>query len=208
MSAAAAAEAAAPKNGGKKKLVILLAAALVLVGGAGTGALVIIKKRQAEAAAADEADDAAVDARPKAVAHDEHRTPPTFVPLDPFVINLADHDADRYAQIGVTLQVPDARAGDDIASYKPAIRNNILLLLAHKTSEDLAGREGKEKLAGEIRREALRAMGYELPAEDDAAASPAGAASADARPRRKPKKVQAPENLPITAVVFSSFIIQ
>ena len=210
---AAAAEAAAPKNGGKKKLLIILAAAVLLVGGGGTGALVFIKKRQAAAeAAAEEGDDAAAaEAHPaKAAAHDEHRTPPTFVPLDPFVINLADHDADRYAQIGITLQVPDAHAGDDINNYKPAIRNNILLLLAHKTSEELAGREGKEKLAAEIRRESLRAMGYELPEEDEAATAKDGAASgaAEAAPRKKAKKAKAPENLPITAVVFSSFIIQ
>jgi flagellar FliL protein len=211
MSAAAAAEAApAPKSGGKKKLIIIIVAALVLLGAAGTGAVIVMKKRAAEAAAAaeDAGDDAGAGAgagkhEAKAAAHDEHKTPPVFVPLDPFVINLADHDADRYAQIGITLQVLDAHVGDEITNYKPAIRNNILMLLAHKTSEDLAGREGKEQLAREVRIEALRAMGYHV-ADDEATA----AEGASAPKKAKKKAAAKEEEMPITSVQFSSFIIQ
>ncbi len=215
MSAAAAAEAApAPKNG-KKKLIIIIAAAVLLLGGGGTAALVIMKKKAAEAAAAaEEADDGAAApaaAHAKAAAHGDHK-PPAFVPLEPFVVNLADHDADRYAQIGLTLQVPDEHAGEEIKGYLPAIRNNILLLLAHKTSEDLGGSEGKQKLAAEIRRESLKAMGYEVEAEEapeGAAAEGEGADKAKAAPRKKKKKAAAPEEvMPIAAVQFSSFIIQ
>ena len=204
MSAAAAAADAAPKNGGKKKLLIILAAVGVLVAGGGGAAVYLMKKKAAEAAAAEEGEDA--DAASHATSkhaggsHDK-KTPPVFVPLDPFVVNLADREADRYAQIGITLQVVDAHAGDEIGNYKPSIRNNILMLLAHKTSEDLAGREGKEQLAAEVRREALRAMGYEVEDEEPAAADGEGKA-------KKKKKKKAAEDLPIVAVQFSSFIIQ
>ena len=121
--------------------------------------------------------------------------------MDPFVINLADHDADRYAQIGIVLEVPDEKVSEEIKTYLPAIRNNILLLLAHKSSAELAGGDGKEKLAREIRREALKAMGEEVEDEDEDAA-----ASAPPKKKKK-KKVDVPE-APIRSVQFSSFIIQ
>ena len=30
---------------------------------------------------------------------------PAFVPLDPFTVNLADREAERYAQVGITLEL-------------------------------------------------------------------------------------------------------
>ena len=106
--------------------------------------------------------------------------------MDPFVVNLADHEADRYAQIGITLEVPDEKVGEEIKTYLPAIRNNILLLLAHKSSADLAGGEGKELLARQIRREALKAMGEEVDDDDDA--RPGGRRGVGRRPPAKKKK--------------------
>ena len=210
MSAAAAAADAVPaKSGGKKKLVLMVAVAAIVLGGGGVGALVYMKKQKAaaeEAAAAAEEDG---DAAP--VKHEkkkEHVDKPVFVPMDPFVVNLADHEADRYAQIGITLQVPDEHVGEEIKNYMPAIRNNILLLLAHKSSADLAGGDGKELLAKQIRREALKAMGEETDEEDEApAASESASGSAPAKKKKKKKAAPAADS-PITSVQFSSFIIQ
>ncbi|HEX7689397.1 MAG TPA: flagellar basal body-associated FliL family protein [Burkholderiaceae bacterium] len=201
-AAAAAADAPAGKKpGGKKKLVVMIAVAALVLGGGGVGGLMFLQhqKAAAAAAAADGDDDAPV---AKAATKKKSDKPPVFVPMDPFVVNLADHDADRYAQIGITLEVPDEKVGEDIKTYLPAIRNNILLLLAHKSTADLAGGDGKEQLAREIRREALKAMGEDVPDEDDDAA-----ASAPARKKKKHKKAEA-EDSPIRSVQFSSFIIQ
>ena len=217
-AAAAAADApAAKKPGGKKKLVIMVAVAAIVLGGGGVGALLYMKKQKAAAAAAaaaaEDGDTAADAAAPKAEKKRERNAHPVFVPMDVFVVNLADHEADRYAQIGVTLEVPDEHGGEEIKTFLPAIRNNILLLLAHKSSADLAGGEGKEKLAREIRREALRAMGEDLPDDEDADAAPA----ADLRtppPRREGQEEEeeggrhAAADAPIRSVQFSSFIIQ
>ena len=211
MSAAAAAADAAPagkKPGGKKKLVLMVAVAAIVLGGAGAGALVYMKKQRAaaEAAAAEEGDSEGSPA--KAAKKKEKGDKPVFVPMDVFVVNLADHEADRYAQIGITLQVPDEKVSEEIKTYLPAIRNNILLLLAHKSSADLAGGEGKELLARQIRREALRAMGEEVGDDDDAAPA-ADEASAPASASAKKKKHKGiPEDAPIRSVQFSSFIIQ
>lgn len=209
MSAAAAATDAAevaPKKG-KKKLIIIVAAVVALLGMVGGGAAVYMKKKAAAAAeAAAEAEDEegdGADTGKKAAKEthkkDEKHAPPVFVPLDPFVVNLADREADRFAQVGITLEVSDAHVGDEIKAYMPAIRNNILLLLAHKSSQELMEPEGKETLAREVRREALRPMGIDLPDEEETSSK---------KKKKKKAKVEEPEDLPIKSVQFSSFIIQ
>ena len=200
MSAAAAAADAVPaKSGGKKKLVLMVAVAAIVLGGGGVGALVYMKKQKAAA------EEAAAAAKPREKKRDKNEKP-VFVPMDAFVVNLADHEADRYAQIGIVLEVPDEHAGEEIKTYLPAIRNNILLLLAHKSSTDLAGGDGKELLARQIRREALKAMGEDVD-EDEAAAPAADGASAPAK-RKKKKAAENEAAAPIRSVQFSSFIIQ
>jgi flagellar FliL protein len=213
-AAAAAADASAAKPGGKKKLVVMIAVAAIVLGGGGVGALVYRKKQKAaaEEAAAAAADGDDADAAPAKPAKKKDKgEKPVFVPMDPFVVNLADHEADRYAQIGITLEVPDEHTGEEIKTYLPAIRNNILLLLAHKSSADLAGGDGKELLARQIRREALKAMGEEVDEDDEADAAPAADAASDADAPVKKKKMHKKavvEDAPIRSVQFSSFIIQ
>ncbi len=207
MSAAAApgAEAAAaPPAKGKKKLIIIIAAALLVVAGGGGGAVFYMKKKAAEAAAAAEAEgeDGAAPKHKKEAKHDASH-PPAFLPLEPFIVNLADKEVDRYAQIGVTLELDDAKTADTLKAYMPAIRNGILMVLAHKTSAELLERKGKEALANEIMREVVKPLGVEMDdpeaeAEDD---------HGDAKPKKKKKK-KAEVELPVKHVHFSNFIIQ
>ncbi len=196
----------------------MLAVAAIVLGGGGVGALVYMKKQKAAAeAAAAAADGDDSDAAAPAKAEQKKKgEKPVFVPMDPFVVNLADHEADRYAQIGITLEVPDEKVSEEIKTYLPAIRNNILLLLAHKSSGDLAGGDGKVLLAKQIRHEALKAMGEDVDDDDsetsDAPAAPVAddaSASAPAPVKKKKKhKKAASDDAPIRSVQFSSFIIQ
>lgn len=209
---APAAEGAAPAGGGKKKLVIIGAAVAVLLLGGGGGAFYMMKKKAAEAeAAAAEAEDGgheedahAKPAKKGPAKHDkkEHEGPPAFVPLDPFIVNLTDRDTDRYAQIGLNLQVDDPKVADEMKAYMPAIRNSILLILSHKSSEELLSPEGKEKLAGEIKRDAARAMGYEIEDPDEEAEDESTAK----KKKKKKKKVESYN--PIVQVHYSTFVIQ
>jgi flagellar FliL protein len=197
MATAPAAEAAAPaKGGGKKKLIIIIGAVLALVLVGGGAALMLLKKKPVEEGEDGEAVEAPA---PKAHAKSDH--PPTFVPLDPFTVNLADKDVDRFAQIGITLQVEDPKFADQIKAYMPAIRSNVLMVLSHKTAVELLTREGKDKLAKDITREAVRPMGIEIDDEDPE--EPA----ADA-PKKKKKKKKAHVESPISQVLFSNFIVQ
>jgi flagellar FliL protein len=208
-AAAAAAEAPAPAKG-KKKLILILAIVGVLVAGGGGAAVFMMKKKAAAEAEADGEDGAAAEhAAPKAAAKHDPKAVPTFVPLDPFTVNLADRDADRYAQIGVTLELDDAKVADQIKAYMPAIRNNILMAMADRTAADLMGRDGKAKLAEKIKRETSKALGVEVEDEEEAAPEEdahAKPAKADAKGKKKKKK--AAPALPIKGVHFSNFIIQ
>jgi flagellar FliL protein len=210
MSAAAASaetlEVVAPAKVGKKKLILIGAAVLVLLLVVGAGAVLWLKNRAAHASQ----DVAAEEDGPKAhaAARNDPANPPTFLPLDVFVVNLADRDADRYAQIGITFEVDSALFADQMKAYMPAIRNAILMILAQKSSQDLLDRAGKEQLAEEIRRETVRPMGIDIPAPERIATHAAGDGADEAQaPARKPAR-RAPPHNPVRHVHFSNFIIQ
>lgn len=211
----AEASEAAPKKGKKKLIIIIAAVLLVVLAGGGAAVFMMKQKAAAAEAAAAEGEDGeeAAPAKGDHAKKEEHKGPPVFVPLDPFVVNLADRDTERYAQIGITLQVDDAHFADELKLYLPAVRNGILMVLAHKTSKELLERSGKERLANEIMREAVRPMGIEIAAEEDAV-PPEHDAAADPdaedapKPKKKKKVKAAPVHNPVTSVNFSSFIIQ
>ena len=201
---------AAPKKG-KKKLIIIIAAVLLVALLGGGGAVFMMKKKAAAAAAAAEEDgDGEASAAAEKAREDHHKHPPTFVPLEPFVVNLADKEADRFAQIGITLEVEDAKFAEELKAYMPAIRNGILMVLAHKTSAQLLSHDGKLALAQEIMRESVLPLGIEV--GDEEAAPPARAAKdeeedPDAPKPKKRKKAAAVHN-PVKHVHFSNFIVQ
>lgn len=178
---------AAPAPKGKKKLIIIVAAALLVLG-LGGGAAAVMMKKKAHAEASEDGDEEAEVAEESHSSGDK-KHPPVFVPMENFVVNLADKDSERYAQIGVTLEVADAKIAEDIKAYLPAIRSGVLMVLSHKTSAELLEREGKEELAREISREAMLPLGFD----------------ADEAPKKKNKKAPAG---PVKNVLFSTFIIQ
>lgn len=197
---AAAAPAPAAGSGGKKKLIILIAAVLLVVVIGGAAAFFLLKKKPPaeDGEEGEDAHPAKEEPAKKDAAKKDH--PPTFVPLDPFTVNLADKDVDRFAQIGISLEIDDPKIADQLKAYMPAIRGNILMLLSHKVAADLLSREGKLQLAKEINREAVRPLGIELDVEE------ADHGSEEA-PKKKKKKKPAVVS-PVTNVHFSSFIVQ
>ena len=187
----AEAAAAPPKS---KKLIIILAVLLVVLALAAGGAWFYVSKQRA---AALEGEDEAP------VAKVEQISPPTYLPLDNMVVNLADAGGEKVAQIGVTLELADSKAVDKVKQYLPTIRSGILLLVSQRTAEELLQIEGKEKLAADILLVASRPFGG-VPQADAADAEktpPAGK-------KPKPKKDKPREESPVRRVLFSSFIVQ
>ncbi len=184
---------APPKS--KKMLVIVLMVVLVL-GLAAIGAFVYVSKQRA-AAVLDDPDQPAAEAK-----HTAPSGPPVYLPLDNMVVNLADPGGERVAQVGITFELRDAAAAESVKQYLPSIRSGVLLLVSQKTSEEMLQREGKEKLAADILREAARPFGG---LDDDEVADPA---KKDAPPSRKQRNRVRPGDLPVQRVLFSSFIVQ
>jgi flagellar FliL protein len=187
------AEAAAAPPKSKKMLVIVVILVVVIALGA-VGAVLYLKKQREAAAFGDEA-------QPEAKQHVE-TGPPTYLPLDNMVVNLADQGGERVAQIGVTLVLQDAKAEGKVKLYLPTIRSSVLLLVSQRTAEELLKIEGKEKLAKDILREASVPFGgiEEVEAEADTAKN--------GKEPSSPKRRRAPVDQPIQSVLFSSFIVQ
>jgi flagellar FliL protein len=181
MSAAAAATAAtaaapeAPKKKSKKLLFIIVGVLVLALAGAG-GALFILKKNTAE----DHGDE-------EAVAETSHKpkAPPTFLPLENMVVNLADAGGNRFVQLGLTLQLQDAATETAVKAFLPSLRSQILVLISQRTAEEMLQVQGKEKLSTDIIAAISKEMGY-----------------ADTK-----KGGKATPN-PVQAVLFSSFIVQ
>jgi len=202
------ADDATPKKG-KKKLVIIIAAAVAVLGLGGGGTLFYPKKK----AAAEEEVEAEADDKHHKSSKRDGKVKPTFVSLDMFTVNLADRDADRYAQIQLSLELTDEKSADLIKNFMPVIRNNILMVLSHKTSTELLEKDGKMKLARDLRREIAKALGLE-PLEEDlpklpkkAEAATEGSTEEEGAPRKK-RRPRPEEMTPVVGVHFSNFIIQ
>jgi flagellar protein FliL len=185
--------AAAPAKS-KKMLVIIIGVVAVLVIGGGVAAWLISSRSHAD----DE--EGAAPARKEAA-----KVAPTFLPMENMVVNLADPGGDRFAQIGITLELDDAKTAEQVKLYLPTIRSGILMLISQRTSAELLQREGKEKLASDILREVSRPLGYPVATERDRAR--AAAADKDGDEDERPARRRTERN-PVHRVLFSSFIIQ
>lgn len=187
-----AAEAVKPPAKGKKLLIIGIVGVVLLVV-IGVGLAWFMSSRQA---VDEDGDEAAPRAAAAAVV-------PTFLPMETMVVNLADAGGERFAQIGITLELADEKTSEKIKQYMPSIRSGILLLVSQRTSDELLVVEGKEKLAADIVREVSRPLGFGATVVRDKRA----AADADEDEDAPVKRRKAAPN-PVRKVHFSGFIIQ
>ncbi len=187
------------KKSGSKMIIILALVAVVLAGGAAAGVWYFMKKGAAQPAEAHQA----APLPPKA---------PTYLPLETMVVNLADQGGERFAQLGITIELTDDKAADKIKAFLPSVRSSVLMLVSQRTSQELLTRNGKEKLAVDIAVEIARPLGFadEMAVHAKAVALAASApASASGAEVVMPKLPPAREGgNPVRSVLFSSFIIQ
>ena len=134
-AAAPSADAAQPAKG-SKKLILILMIVLGLLAAAGAVGYSMLAKSGEEGAEEE--------------AVKEPLGPPTFVVMDPFVVNLAEPDTTRYLQIGITYEVNGPVISDEIKNFTPVIRSRILLVLSGKNVSNLTSIEGKQQLMDEL----------------------------------------------------------
>jgi len=172
---------AASPNKSKKLLIIVLALLLLLMlmlAGA-------VKLLSHDPVVDDDDEYAEETVQPKKSKKKDNSTPPMFVNLDPFTVNLVPETGDQYLQVALSLELDNPDAEVALKSLMPRIRNNITLLLSSKKASELMTKDGKEQLAQALKDEVNLAI----------------------EPQPRGKK-GAPIRGPIQAVLFTSFIIQ
>lgn len=190
-AAKAAVEESAKSPAKSKKTLLIVVVALLVLALAGAGAWFMLAKKNA---AQDDAEE---------VVHVAPKGPPTFLPLDNMVVNLADPGGERVAQVGITLELVDAKATEKVKVYLPSIRSAVLLVLSQRTAEELLLIEGKEKLASDILSEASRPFVPTARKDADGKSEKDGT-----KAKKKGADKHGADESPVRGVHFSSFIIQ
>ena len=78
---------------------------------------------------------------------------PAFFALEPLTVNLqSDDGVQHYLRVGLSLKLTDPKAQEHLTQHMPEIRSRILLALSAKHPEELATIDGKQTLAGELKK--------------------------------------------------------
>ena len=105
-----------------------------------------------------------------------------YVALEAITVNLSAENGEQFLQLMLSIEMNDAEMGDKVKLHAPKIRNNVMLLLSGKKSSELITKEGKILLASEIRAQINDII--------------------------EPGSSIRPNDAPVKAVLFTSFIIQ
>jgi flagellar FliL protein len=169
---ATAAAPAAPKKSRRGLLIVVVLLLVVLAGGGGGAYWFLLRGAPAEAAEA---------------GHEPEKPPATgVVPLEPFVVNLADPGVSRFLRVTLALVVADEAIAKELHEDEVAllrVRSAVIDLLSQKQASELTTPEGKAELKKSIAEGATKAM--------------AAGASHDAE-----------HELEVADVLFAEFIVQ
>lgn len=130
----------------KKRLPLILSATLVLLGGAGAVAFLSRGAESAAGAPGEPGTDAAELGPPGE---------PGVLALEPFVLNLADPEGDRYLRLTLRVVLDRAEVAVEAAGdllEESRLRDLVLNVLCVKSAHEITSFEGKEALRAELRR--------------------------------------------------------
>jgi flagellar FliL protein len=136
-SAQAEAHAEAAPKGGKGKLLVLVGVAVLLAGGGAAAWFFRLLPGSNKAEAKEEVKET----QPAVGA---------FLPLEPFIANLADEDGKRYLKATVQLEFFAARVPEEFAARTPQVRDLLLTLFTSKQYAEIRTPQGKSLLRDEI----------------------------------------------------------
>ena len=137
-------EGEAPKGKGKRGLIkwgIIGILVFAVAGGGLFGWKVLSKKGGEESGH-----------RPEPAAKEEEHSAAAgqMIPLESFIVNLADSAEIKYLKVTVNLEVASEEASEEVKARMPQIRDGLLMLLTSKTSSDVKEIGGKLKLQDEM----------------------------------------------------------
>ena len=123
------------KKGGKKTMIMIIVG-ILLLNGIGVGAWMFLSGGDSGDASSSNA------AKPEVVLG-----PLKYLTMVPeFVVNFGPQSRVRYLQVDLHISTRQEDSLAVISTYRPVLRNDILVLLSDVDYEDLKDRAGKEKL--------------------------------------------------------------
>ncbi len=157
-AAAPAAGPATPANGEKpqevekpksKKMLFIIIGVLVLLVAAVGGYMYM--QSSAEARKIQEAEAK----RPenilkKQLMERKENAPPIYIPLEEMIVNLPGRGGEHYLQAKIVLRTNDSATEGKIKNFMPVIRDKIITVLSSRQMQELATVEGKVMMAREI----------------------------------------------------------
>jgi flagellar FliL protein len=143
-----------PKKKVPVMLVVIVIAAVLVIGGAAAGYfLILAPKMKGEGKGEGGGDAKQEQVQKKSTEEGEGGKEGGGGPmkmLDPFIVNLADAQGQRYLKAVIQFEVDNPAADGEITVKLPQIRDEILMILSNKTFDDVATVAGKRMLKREI----------------------------------------------------------
>lgn len=152
-AAAEAVAAPAPSSGGggQKPILFIILAVVNMAVVAGVG-FMLYKSRKMEAEKPSLEQVVQGEAHTKeAEDHEEKSFVGKVVPLETFIVNLAQSKGRKVVKVNMELELEEGEVAGEIEKRKPQIRDIIIITLSSKTFDEVSSREGKENLRTEIK---------------------------------------------------------
>ena len=144
------APAPAPQQSGGKPILFIVLAVFNMIVVGGVGAMIYLGKQKE--AKEPGINDVVKGEHEKQVDEAEN---PVFIgkliPLETFLVNLAQSGANRLVKINMELEVSNADVQAEIDHLKPKIRDIIIIIVSSKSFKELSNKEGKNSLREEIK---------------------------------------------------------
>ena len=80
----------------------------------------------------------------------KENAPPIYIPLDEMIVNLPGRGGEHYLQTKIVLRTNDSSTEGKIKNFMPVIRDKIITVLSSRQMQELATVEGKVMMAREI----------------------------------------------------------
>lgn len=120
---------------GSKKTIILVVVGILLLNAIGIGAWLFLSKSDSNEGSTDTANKESV------------LGPLTYLTMVPeFIVNFGPKSKVRYLQVDLQIATRKEASLNTVNTYRPVLRNDILVLLSDVSYDDLKDRAGKEAL--------------------------------------------------------------